>query len=35
MTASEHLGLRKVKRGEVFGRAKNGKYAGKYLAALG
>jgi thioredoxin reductase (NADPH) len=35
MAASEYLALEKVKRGEMFGGTKNGKYADEYLAMLG
>ena len=35
MAASEYLALEKVKRGELFDGAKNGKYADEYLAMLG
>jgi len=35
MAASEYLALEKVKRGEMFEGAKNGKYADEYLAMLG
>jgi thioredoxin reductase (NADPH) len=35
MAASEYLALEKVKRGELFEGAKNGKYADEYLAMLG
>jgi thioredoxin reductase (NADPH) len=35
MAASEYLALEKVKRGELFEGAKNGKYADEYLAILG
>jgi hypothetical protein len=31
MAASESLALEKVKRGEIFEGAKNGKYADEYL----
>jgi thioredoxin reductase (NADPH) len=34
MAASEYLALEKVKRGEMFEGAKNGKYADEYLAML-
>jgi thioredoxin reductase (NADPH) len=34
MAVSEHLALEKVKRGEMFEGAKNGKYADEYLAML-
>ena len=34
MAASEHLALEKIKRGETFEGAKNGKYADEYLAML-
>jgi thioredoxin reductase (NADPH) len=34
MAASEYLALEKVKRGEMFGGTKNGKYADEYLAIL-
>ena len=34
MAASEYLALEKVKRGETFDGAKNGKYADEYLAML-
>ncbi len=34
MAASEYLALEKVKRGEMFDGAKNGKYADEYLAML-
>jgi hypothetical protein len=34
MAASEHLALEKVKRGEMFEGAKNGKYADEYIATL-
>jgi thioredoxin reductase (NADPH) len=34
MAASEHLALEKVKRGEMFEGAKNGKYADEYMAML-
>jgi thioredoxin reductase (NADPH) len=34
MAASEHLALEKVKRGEMFEGAKNGKYADEYIAML-
>jgi thioredoxin reductase (NADPH) len=34
MAASEYLALEKVKRGEIFEGAKNGKYADEYLAML-
>ncbi len=34
MAASEHLALEKVKRGEIFEGAKNGKYADEYIALL-
>jgi thioredoxin reductase (NADPH) len=34
MAASEYLALEKVKRGEMFGGAKNGKYADEYVAML-
>ncbi len=35
MAVSEYLALEKVKRGEMFEGAKNGKYADEYLAMLG
>ncbi len=35
MAASEYLALEKVRRGEIFEGAKNGKYADEYLATLG
>jgi thioredoxin reductase (NADPH) len=35
MATSEYLALEKVKRGEIFEGAKNGKYADEYLAMLG
>jgi len=35
MAASEYLALEKVKRGEMFEGAKNGKYADEYAAMLG
>jgi len=34
IAASEHLALEKVKRGEMFEGAKNGKYADEYMAML-
>jgi thioredoxin reductase (NADPH) len=34
MAASEHLALERVKRGETFQGAKNGKYANEYVAML-
>lgn len=34
MAASEYLALEKVRHGEMFGGAKNGKYADEYLAML-
>ena len=34
MAVSEYLALEKVKRGEMFEGAKNGKYADEYLAML-
>jgi len=34
MTVSEYLALEKVKRGDMFEGAKNGKYADEYLAML-
>jgi len=34
MATSEHLALEKVKRGEMFEGAKNGKYADEYMAML-
>lgn len=34
MAASEYLALEKVKRGEMFAGAKNGKYADEYLAMI-
>ena len=34
MTGSEYLALEKVKKGEMFEGAKNGKYADEYLAML-
>ena len=34
MTASEYLALEKVKGGEMFEGAKNGKYANEYVAML-
>jgi thioredoxin reductase (NADPH) len=34
MAASEHLAFEKVKRGEMFEGAKNGKYADEYMAML-
>ena len=34
MAVSEYLALEKVKRGETFEGAKNGKYADEYLAML-
>ena len=34
MAASEYLALEKVRRGEMFAGAKNGKYADEYLAML-
>jgi len=35
MAASEYLALEKIKKGEMFEGAKNGKYADEYLAMLG
>ena len=35
MAASEYLALEKVRKGEMFEGAKNGKYANEYLAMLG
>jgi len=34
MAASEYLALEKVKKGEMFKGAKNGKYADEYMAML-
>jgi len=34
MAASEHLAFEKVKRGEMFEGAKNGKYADEYMVML-
>jgi len=34
MATSEYLALERVKRGEMFEGAKNGKYADEYLAIL-